>query len=296
MSIEAMTVVLHHSKSQGAAKLVLLGIANHQGDGGAWPSIATLAKYAGGIDRRTVQRALRDLTRAGELSCEIQAGGSYGDDSARPNRYWVLLTCPPECDGTTNHRKRVLDDEVQGGRHPRRPGGGTSAAGGAAPTPPKPSLEPSVEPKPYVQAGLEPEFEKFWDIYPRKQGKGKARDAFIKAYKQFGDVVITGAANFAADPNLPLEKQYIPLPATWLNQERWNDEPLPERELTPEQKKAKAQADYERNREAALRASEERLAEYRRAAEEAAKNPPKRCEHDRVAVMCRACNPRFRTT
>lgn len=34
MSIEAMAVALHHSKTQGATKLVLLGIANHEGDGG----------------------------------------------------------------------------------------------------------------------------------------------------------------------------------------------------------------------------------------------------------------------
>ena len=43
MSIELMSLVLHHSVAQPTHKLILLGIANHQGDGGAWPSIETLS-------------------------------------------------------------------------------------------------------------------------------------------------------------------------------------------------------------------------------------------------------------
>lgn len=71
-----------------------------------------------------------------------------------------------------------------------------------------------------------PDFEAFWKAYPRKQGKGNARTAFKKAKAK----------------GVPLEKmiqaieqqkcskqwktdggQFIPLPATWLNQERWDD-------------------------------------------------------------------------
>jgi hypothetical protein len=33
---------------------------------------------------------------------------------------------------------------------------------------------------------------------------------------------------YAADPNLP-DKQFIPLPATWLNGDRWDDDPCPPR-------------------------------------------------------------------
>ena len=86
-------------------------------------------------------------------------------------------------------------------------------------------LEP---PNDIVQA-----FNKFWDVYPRKQGKGKAKEAFIKASKiaQVDDVV-AGAERYAADRNLP-DPKFVPLPATWLNQERWDDGPLPlNRKLT----------------------------------------------------------------
>ena len=42
---------------------------------------------------------------------------------------------------------------------------------------------------------------------------------------KFGaDVVLEGVKRFAADPNLPAP-QFVPRAATWLNQERWDDEP-----------------------------------------------------------------------
>ena len=99
-----MAVVLHHSQLRGTAKLVLLGIANHQSDQGAWPSIATLARYAGCTERQ-VQRHIATAVGLGELVVHVQDGGTHrtrGD--RRPNRYEVEVACPPECDGSANHR------------------------------------------------------------------------------------------------------------------------------------------------------------------------------------------------
>ena len=107
MSNEAMAIALHHSRSSGTTKLVLLGIANHDGDGGAWPSLATLATYAGGVSERTVSRAISELVELGEVSVERNAGGLRNcRDDRRPNLYHFLLSCPPECDGSKNHRVR----------------------------------------------------------------------------------------------------------------------------------------------------------------------------------------------
>lgn len=101
-----MSAVLHHSRSKGTDKLVLLGIANHYGDGGAWPTVATLARYANATER-TVQRSLSNLVKLGELGIDRQAGGTHHmKDSERPNRYEVLVRCPNMCDGSTNHRMR----------------------------------------------------------------------------------------------------------------------------------------------------------------------------------------------
>jgi hypothetical protein len=99
-----MAMVLHHSRAKGTAKLVLLGIANHQGDGGAWPSVATLARYAG-VDARSVQRALAQLQATGEVVVKLQQGGTPGmEDYDRPNLYQVNVSCPPWCDRTPQHR------------------------------------------------------------------------------------------------------------------------------------------------------------------------------------------------
>jgi hypothetical protein len=68
-------------------------------------------------------------------------------------------------------------------------------------------------------------FNSFWDIYPRKLGKGEARQAFFKAVTKHGhEVIMDGVRRLAEDPNLPAP-QYVPRAATWLNQERWEDAP-----------------------------------------------------------------------
>ena len=104
MSVEALSAVLHHSRATGAAKLVLLGIANHAGDGGAWPTLATLGKYAN-LHPRNVRKHLAKLQELGEIRVTVQAGGTADlDDYRRPNRYDVLVVCPPWCDRTTQHR------------------------------------------------------------------------------------------------------------------------------------------------------------------------------------------------
>ena len=77
-----------------------------------------------------------------------------------------------------------------------------------------------------------PAFDEFWEHYPRARrvGKGDARKAFERACKRAStDRIVAGVRRFAADPNLPSgdEVQFIPHPATWLNQDRWDDPPLP---------------------------------------------------------------------
>ena len=92
-----MSAVLHHAEIYPAAKLVLLGIANHQGNAGAYPSIETLARYAG-VSRRSVSTYLRDLEEKNYLIIDEQAGPNG------VNMYYVNIECPDECDRSTNHK------------------------------------------------------------------------------------------------------------------------------------------------------------------------------------------------
>lgn len=71
-----------------------------------------------------------------------------------------------------------------------------------------------------------PGFEAFWAVYPKRQDKGHARTAWVKAVRKADPSTITaGAERFRDDPNR--EPQYTALAATWLNGERWGDDPLP---------------------------------------------------------------------
>lgn len=99
-----MALVLHHSQAKGGTKLVLVGIANHDGDGGAYPKVETLARYAG-MNVRNTQRAIRRLVEMGEVVVHLQDGGRRKmPDHLRPNRYEVLVSCPTWCDRTGEHR------------------------------------------------------------------------------------------------------------------------------------------------------------------------------------------------
>lgn len=70
-------------------------------------------------------------------------------------------------------------------------------------------------------------FEVFWKAYPRKVGKGHARKAWQKL-KPSKSLIVDILAKIEAfkrtDQWTKENGQYIPYPATWLNQERWDDE------------------------------------------------------------------------
>jgi hypothetical protein len=94
VSIESMVTVLNSSGLTPRRKLILLGIANHDGDGGAWPSVATLARYAG-CSTRTVQREIQALSEAGLVSVDKNAGGNgRTQGNRRPNLYHLTLKQP----------------------------------------------------------------------------------------------------------------------------------------------------------------------------------------------------------
>ena len=71
------------------------------------------------------------------------------------------------------------------------------------------------------------QFDEFWSAYPRKVGTGAARKAYAKALGRVRHDDIM----FGLSQQLPAmqdkEKQYIPHAATWLNQERYYDDPEP---------------------------------------------------------------------
>lgn len=105
MSVEQLAIVLHHSRLSGAQKLLMVGVANHDGDGGAYPSQLRLATYCGVSDVRNLRRIIDKCVEAGELTVNVQAGGSVNTpEHRRSNLYEINVKCPPNCDRTTQHR------------------------------------------------------------------------------------------------------------------------------------------------------------------------------------------------
>lgn len=70
-------------------------------------------------------------------------------------------------------------------------------------------------------------FNAFWEVYPRKQGKGNAKRWFNthKPNKELVDKMIKTVTLYSKSVEWTKEKgKYIPHPTTWLNGERWEDE------------------------------------------------------------------------
>lgn len=89
MSVKAIAWVWEHSRAEGAARLVLLAIADCANATGwdAWPSMAELCRKTR-LSERGVQKAIRRLEEMGELMVTVNSG------RGRTNRYRVVMETP----------------------------------------------------------------------------------------------------------------------------------------------------------------------------------------------------------
>jgi len=214
-----MNAVWKNSKADGRARLVLLAIADHQGEIGAWPSISTLAKMVNSSER-SVQRDIQHLQAIGELRVEVQNAPTK--TQYKSNLYWVTLP------GVTESQSGVTDSAVRGD---------TVVVQNLNRT----ITEPS-------KAQTEKLFDEFWTSYPRKLDKAKAFRAFRSALKRakFEDI-LAGVIVYRNDPKR--DPDFTKYPATWLNNDAWENAAT-----TPE-----ARAGIEARREKELKASNEYL-------------------------------------
>ena len=84
MSFKITRAAIHNKNVYGLHKLVLIILADHEGnDYGSWPSLARIAEMAG-VSVRHAQRLLRDLEDQGEIRTDRQAG------HRGTNRYFVV--------------------------------------------------------------------------------------------------------------------------------------------------------------------------------------------------------------
>jgi hypothetical protein len=215
MSIQIMNAVWRESKSKGRARLVLLSIADHQGELGAWPSIETLANMVNSSPR-SVQRDIQDLIELGELVVEFRSAPTYGPYKA--NRYFVNL--PGVTDGVSEVTKTAsevtdLESEVT-------ESASEVTAGGVL------TLNRTLKETLTKQA--DESFETFWNLYPKKVAKADALKAWKQVLKKKTADEMIGLTKAYSESKLP-DMTYIPYPASWLNKGLYeaveNDKPAP---------------------------------------------------------------------
>lgn len=81
----------------------------------------------------------------------------------------------------------------------------------------------SKQRKPEPGSDDDPHFVAFWRAYPRKKGKPSARTAWKRAIKRTSpEALVAASQRFRDDPERERVLRYVPLPATWLNDDRWD--------------------------------------------------------------------------
>lgn len=78
-----------------------------------------------------------------------------------------------------------------------------------------------------VRAALEHDFDEFWNVYPRKEGKQAARRKYETVRKTVAAGPILDGARAYALMSLGVEKQHVKMAQGWLNDGRWADELQP---------------------------------------------------------------------
>ena len=69
------------------------------------------------------------------------------------------------------------------------------------------------------------EFNKFWQLYPRKQSKASALKSWNKVKPlEYAKIFESLPVFIKSEQWTKSNGEFIPYPATWLNQQRWNDE------------------------------------------------------------------------
>lgn len=71
------------------------------------------------------------------------------------------------------------------------------------------------------------DFDSFWSLWPRKEGKANALKAYEKSLKKIPEPELLDKARLYVTSPLRPDVKFVPHAATWLNGERWADDLVP---------------------------------------------------------------------
>jgi len=226
MSIRIMSQVMRDATYDGKQKLVLLAIADAVDNNGVGFASYRQIKQITDVTDEYLRRSIRRFVDDGRLAI-VRKGSGPGSATI----YRVIL---PDSVGENSvgesYELPNSEDVNSPTESASTPQLGVVQLPNSVPyssldTPP---LEAPPLDAPSQRASALEHFDSFWFAYPRRQGKGAAKAAWKRATKKATpDHIIEAAGRYRDDPNR--EDDFTALPSTWLNQERWDDDPLPKR-------------------------------------------------------------------
>lgn len=185
-------------------KIVLLMLANRSNSdtGKCVPKIKTLAEDCG-LSESACKASLKDLADLGFITVIPR----FYEGQQLPNQYQLNIA-------PLGRQKTPLGQEV-------------TPVGRQVTT--EPVKEPIKEPTPRASLADDggEHFKTFWSAYPKKAGKDAAKKAFAKRKfdeQAFAKVMAALNEQKASEQWQKDGGQFIPHPATWLNQGRFEDE------------------------------------------------------------------------
>ena len=174
----------------GNTKLLLLTLADwYTEELGCFPSIAMICKKAS-MSHITYTRSIQELERLGLAHREprITANGRT------TTNFFILAMEPPQNDGGCPPHMVGDAPQQNGGDH-------------------------YIERNKERNTNVCERFEEFYKGYPRKGARANAEKSWKRLSDRERKLALAGLSTF----DFPAEQKYTPLPATWLNQRRWED-------------------------------------------------------------------------
>jgi len=198
-NFECVDLVIRYAPKDLTAiqRLVLIQIAFHQPK--SYQRVSTLAAEIGISQEETVRKAIRVLSERGLISVQYRKGHT--------SIYKVLVS------NTTPVRQ---GDSGQTGGHPTHETGGDS------------TRQTGVKQIKKQTILTKEDFQSFWSLYPRKDARKRAEQAFDMLTPNLSIDALLSATRTYRESVADTELQYVMLASNWLAQERWSDQVVDE--------------------------------------------------------------------
>jgi len=214
LSVHHLSLVREIKDLKGPARAVLIVLADRADDNGkCYPGMGRIAAESG-FSRSTVKTALKALKSDGLISWEQR----HSDDGDLTSNLYTLDLGRLGADLPRSGAGLGVGQELPQGR---------SGAGHKA------SLKHQEEStllrlgddaKPSRTKTQERAAEIYAE-YPKREGRKPALDEITKSMRAFGYEFLLERTRAYAKAITWKDRQFIPLPATWFRQERFNDDP-----------------------------------------------------------------------